>query len=67
MKLSHLLSIGALAIILGGSAVGCAEKGPAEKAGESLDDAMKNAQESVQDAAKDAQKAAEDAKESMQE
>ncbi len=61
IKAINLLKTGMFVCILGASAlmVGCEQKGPAEKVGESID----NAAEEAKDAAKDAADAVKDAAE----
>ncbi|GAB3351699.1 hypothetical protein GCM10027512_26240 [Chromohalobacter beijerinckii] len=54
----------ALALIIGMTAVGvvaCDDEGPAEEAGESVDNAMDDAGDSMEEAGEDIQNAAEDA------
>ena len=63
--MSHKLQALLIAAVLGVSTLGLAacdsNEGPAEEAGESVDDAMDNAGDSMEDAGEDIQDAAEDA------
>jgi len=59
----------ALLFALGGGAVlsGCEEQGPAEEAGEEIDEAVEDAGEQIDDAAEEAGDAVEDAAEEVEE
>lgn len=58
-KLKHVLVIGLFTSLIGLTA--CQEKGPAEKAGEKIDNALGDGQNAVEDAANDIEDAADDA------
>jgi uncharacterized protein YjbJ (UPF0337 family) len=46
---------------------GCEDEGPAERAGERIDDAIEDARDAVEDARDDVRDAVEDARESLEE
>lgn len=57
----------ALIVFAAAFAVACEEKGPAEKAGERIDEAMSEAKENAEEAAKKMEEAVEDAGEEIEE
>jgi len=57
----------ALVVFAAAFAVACEEKGPAEKAGERIDEAMSEAKEKAEEAGKDVEEAAKEAGEAIEE
>ncbi|RUR39641.1 hypothetical protein [Vreelandella populi] len=61
VQLVKALSIAALSTLLAGGLVACDnDQGPAEEAGESIDESMNNAGQSIEEAGENIQDAAED-------
>ena len=58
-KLKHVFLISLIASLL--AITGCEEKGPLEKAGETIDDAVNDSGDALEDAADDVEDAADDA------
>jgi len=62
INLKHLLVILLLAATIGVGVTGCEADGPAEEAGERIDNMAEDAQEEMEDAADDVEDAVDDAK-----
>lgn len=62
MKWMRILAAMAMMVAVTLGTAGCKEKGPAEKAGEAIDEAVDDAGDALEDAADDAKDAAEDLK-----
>jgi hypothetical protein len=61
MKKKHALALGVLLPLLTVLGVGCEKEGPAEEAGEAMDNATENAGDAMEDAGDKAEDAADDA------
>jgi hypothetical protein len=62
MRKGTILSVMVLAGMLGGALTGCEKKGPAERAGEKIDNAAHDVKEGAKDAADKVENAADDLK-----
>lgn len=60
-------SRGLLIAMVATALLGCAEEGPAERAGERIDDAIGEARDRLEDARDEAEEAAEDVREALEE
>ena len=65
-KLGSLLTIAAALSIGGLTMTGCEEQGPAENAGEQIDDAQRNLGDAMEDAGQKAEEAAEEAEQNLE-
>jgi hypothetical protein len=65
MRKSRLLATLVLGGVLGTSLIACEEKGPAERAGEKLDDAAKDVKEGAEKAGDKIEDAAQDVKDKV--